>query len=109
MAIHDGKKAPQLGEDWNPADTDKVYISWTTKLDGAAITSSTWILPTGWTLDGSEEDISVTIDGVLYADTNSATLSTTNTSGTHYIANRITTDTGLTLERGLYVEVDSKL
>jgi hypothetical protein len=109
MAVHNGRKAPTLNEDWNPLDDEPMRISWTTKLDTRVISTSEWIIPTGWTVSNELTNISVTVSGVLYNDVNSADLTTTNTDGIHYIANKVTTVSGDIISRGFYVRVDADL
>ena len=109
MAIHNGKRAPRLNEDFNPLDDDAFYVVWTTKLDGDTISSSTWTVPTGWTTSSEQTNQSVTIDGITYTDANAVRLTTINSSGEAYIVNNIVTAAGLSLSRGFYIQIDSKL
>ena len=72
MAIsHNGKQAPQLPEDMNPGDTDTFYMSWTDKLSGATISSSTWTIPANFTEVSAATNISVTASGTTYENCNS--------------------------------------
>ena len=109
--IHTGKKAADFQESWEPADIDTVFISWTDKLNGGSIVaaSSVWNLPAGWAEVAKTEDGSVVEDGITYLNTNSATLSTTLTSGTHLIQNKIDIDDGREITRGVYVTIREKL
>lgn len=107
MAIrHNGKSAPELPEAMDPSDDDVFWVSWTDKLNGETIASSTWQVPATFTASNEQENTTVTDDaGVEYADANSVQLSTTETDGRHRITNQITTSGGRTLNRGFYVAV----
>ncbi len=111
MAVkNNGKTAPTLPESMNGADSDVFWVSWTDKLNGETITpaSSAWNLPTGFTLVDDTEDGTVTDDdGTVYADANSVEITTTETSGTHYISNTIGTSGGRSITRGFYVNVST--
>lgn len=110
MAIsHNGKQAPQLPEDMNPGDTDTFYISWTDKLNGATISSSTWTIPANFTEVSAATNISVTASGTTYNDCNSVDLSTTETSGTYKITNNCTFSDGRVIKRSFKITVDGGL
>lgn len=110
MAIsHNGKQAPQLPEDMNPGDTDTFYISWTDKLGGATISSSTWTIPANFTEVSAATNISVTARGTTYNDCNSIDLSTTETSGTHLITNNCTFSDGRVIKRSFKVNIDGSI
>lgn len=101
-----GDKATELTEDMSPSDSDTFWMSWTDKLNGESIVTSSWILPSNWTEVSSATDGSVTEDGTTYADANSVTVTTTETTGKHILRNQITTATR-TITRSLVVTVNN--
>lgn len=106
VAIHIGEDPADLEEDMNPNDTDRFWVSWTDKLNGDSIESSTWIVPTGFEVEDSGTNQSVIEDGTTYNDANYADISTTLDYGRHLISNEIVTVGGLTWRRGFYVTLD---
>jgi hypothetical protein len=110
MAVtHTGQSPAALTEYMNPNDTDTFWMSWTDKLNGETISTSTWILPAGFTEVSDTSDGTVTEDGTTYDDANSVTLSTTNTKGKHTIFNEIVTSGGRTIRRGIIITIDECL
>lgn len=106
MATHTGTAPADLTEYMNPNDTDTFWMSWTDKLNGETISTSTWILPTGFTQVSVTTNGSVTENGTTYTDANSITLSTTLTKGKHLISNEITTSGSRTIRRAFNVTID---
>jgi len=110
MAIsHNGKEAPKLPEDMHSGDTDTFYISWTEKLNGATISSSTWTIPANFTEVSAATDVSVTASSTTYADCNSIDLSTTETSGTFTITNNCTFSDSRVIKRSFKITIDGDL
>lgn len=106
MIVHPGTAPQALYERWDPYDIEYVWIAWDGMLDGATISTSTWVLPTGWTLVAAQMAASVTDeDGNTYAAANGALLSTTTTSGRHTISNRTTLSDGRQYERSMIIVV----
>ena len=109
MAVHTGEGTPRLSEFVNPNDIDTFWFSWTDKLNTDTISTSVWIIPTGFTEVSTTINGSVTFDGVTYNDANSIKMSTTLTKGLHTISNEITTAGGNTYRRGVSIVLDSCL
>lgn len=107
MAIHTGTEPAALTEYMNPNDTDTFWMSWTDKLNGETISTSTWVLPANFTEVSATTNGSVTEDGTTYNDANSVTISTTETKGKHLIFNEITTSASRTIRRGFLITIDS--
>jgi hypothetical protein len=103
--IHNGKKAPTLTRSLAPGEADTFYVSWEQDLEGDTIASSSWEIPADFTEVGTQTDIVVTEKGIDYANSNEILLSTTLTSGTHLIQNRIVTGSGRTLFGGFFLPV----
>lgn len=106
MAIHTGDSAIRLTDYMNPNDTEEFWMSWTDKLNGDTISTSTWYLPTNFTSEATQTNQTVTVAGTNYADANSVTVSTTETTGVYKFSNEITTAGGLTLRRSFTVVLD---
>ena len=110
MAVqHEGKEAPVLPEEMNPADTDTFYISWTEKLNGATLSSDTWTIPTNFTEVSTVSNVSVIEGGTTYADSNGVTLSTTEVEGKFLITNNAIFSDGREVSRSFYIKLDDKL
>ena len=107
MATHTGTEPAELTEYMNPSDTDTFWMSWTDKLNGETISTSTWILPAGFTEVADTTNGTVTENGTTYNDANSVTLSTTLTKGKHLISNEITTSGSRKIRRGFNVTIDN--
>ena len=107
MAVHLGRQAPILSERMNVNDAESFWMCWADKLNGAEITLSEWTLPDGFvqvshTTNGSVVDD----DKVVRLNSNSVTITTTNTDGMHYISNTIETNDNRIITRGFYVVLD---
>ena len=110
MAVqHEGKEAPVLPEEMNPADTDTFYISWTNKLNGAALSSDTWTIPANFTEVSTVSNVSAIEGGTTYTDSNGITLSTTETKGSFLITNNAIFDDGRELSRSFKIIIDGSL
>jgi len=106
MITHASDSIPSFAERWDPSDNDWVWISWENKLGGESIATSTWVLPAGWTEEDSQADQTVQdSDGTSYANSNGVRLSTTKTTGTHKITNRVTFSGSRSLDRSVFVTV----
>lgn len=106
MIVHAGDRVPILPDDWDPDDTDDIWIVWGDSF--GAITQSEWVLPDGWTILAEYTDQTVVdrADGQAYSHANGVVLSTTNLLGEHTITNRVTFDGGpRRLDRSCVVEV----
>ncbi len=106
MAVHTGSDPVRLDDSMNPNDEETFWYSWTDKLNSDTISTSTWVLPTGFTETASTTDGSVTVGGVTYNDANSLTVTTTNTDGLYSISNEITTAAGNTWRRTFLINID---
>lgn len=107
MITHDGTAIPR---DTNPWDSDAIeWVSavWDEDVScHGAITSSTWIVPTGWTSMAEQADIPVTdCDGTTYNHANQIKLSTTETEGTFTITNRTVFANTTSLDRSIKLKV----
>ena len=107
MAVNTGTEPAELTEYMNPNDTDVFWMSWTDKLNGETISTSTWVIPTGFTEVTATTNGSVTEGGVTYNDANSVTLSTTLTKGKHLIHNEVVTSGSRTIRRGFLITIES--
>lgn len=92
MIEHDGTTIPKLAEPWDPDAVEWLTMAWDEDVScHGAMTSSTWILPSGWVNEEEREDVPVTTcDNVSYTNANQIRLSTTEITGTHVITNRAT-------------------
>ena len=100
MIVHDGKSIPKFTELWDTGDKEFVWFVWDDFLRGATISTSTWTVPTGWTVHSQVVSASVTdSNNVVYNNASSALLSTTATEGTHIITNRIVLSDNRAYER----------
>lgn len=109
--IHKGDETPILPEIMNPNDMERIYTSWTNKLNGATITSSTWIIPSNFTQVSAIENGSVTDSrtNTTYTDVNGILLSTTEKKGIYLISNRVTMSDGRTITKSFYLPIDSSV
>jgi len=69
------------------------------------IQTSSWIVPDGWTLVSSEGPVPVVADGVTYTQGTRARLTTTQSSGTYIITNRVVFQNGTSLDRSRKLRV----
>lgn len=106
MIIHTGRAVPTFAEKWDPSDSDFIWFSWEDRLNGEVIVGSSWIAPQGWTVSGEQMSATVTdSDGIQYTSVNGALFSTSETSGSHIISNRVTLSDGRVYERSVKVKV----
>ena len=106
----------------DPNDVEPFFIVWCDKdgtnagttvdqgeLQGATISASSWVVPTGITADSDNTD-AVTIAGVSYGVNTVATvvLSGGTTNTTYRLTNRITTSDGRTLSKTIDIRVDPR-
>ena len=89
----------------HPEDSDIFAVSWTELLGDEVILTSEWLLPSGWIAINAMTNVTVKVGGELKTNVNMVTLSTVLGSGIHTIQNRITTSSGLTLTRSIYIPV----
>lgn len=69
------------------------------------IQTSTWIVPTGWTVEASEGPVPISANGVDYTNGTRARLTTTQTSGTYVVTNRVTFNNSTSLDRSRKLKV----
>lgn len=107
MLTHDGITIPK-----DPAQWDADAIEWVTTVwdeDVAchgSITSSTWIVPTGWTSLDEQEDVPISdCDGSTYDHGNQIKLSTTETEGTFTLTNRVVFTDTTSLDRSVKFKI----
>ena len=102
--VHDGTDIPLDPALWDADGTEFVSFTWADQVAGyGAIQTSTWVVPTGWSVaSGSETSgVTVTSDGVEYTQCTRARLSTTLATGIHTITNRVTFQNGTSLDRSI--------
>ena len=111
MVTHDGSKIPKFSDVWDPDNVEWVTIVWDEDVachGDIANASSTWILPDNWTSSDADEDVPVTdCDGTTYNHANRNFLSTTETTGTFIITNRVTFQDLTQLDRSVKIKVQA--
>ena len=110
MAVtHDGKKIPKFTDSWDTDTQEWVTVAWDEDVacHGSIVNaSSTWVLPANWTEISAQEDVPVTdCDGTNYTHANQALLSTTETTGTFIITNRVQFTDLTILDRSVKITV----
>lgn len=105
ITINTGEGAVALEEFMNPVDDERFWISWTDKLAGETISTSEWIVPEGFEVVAGSELVSqsVTVDGVVFENANSAVIRTALEAGDHVISNKITTSGSRELSRSFTI------
>lgn len=102
MVTHDGHVIPTFSRRWDPADKDWVWVAWDELLSGATISTSTWVLPAGWTEHETQTSQAITDeDGTEYTAANGALISNADaaTGSRVEIANRVVLSDGREYER----------
>ena len=97
----------KLCEPFAPEDQDGVYVSWTDKLNGAAMLSSEWVLPEGWAISSELFNGEAIVDGVTEQNVNGGVFTAPLETGYFVLNNRVTIEGGLRLTRGVLVEVSN--
>lgn len=99
--------ANKLNEPFFGGDQDALYVSWTDKLNGAAMLSSAWILPEGWAISSEMFNGEAVVDGVTEINVNGGVFTASDVAGYYVINNTVTIEGGLKLTRGVLVQVDN--
>lgn len=103
---HRSRAVAYFDERWDPQDKEYIWICWTDILEGATISVSNWTLPANWTSHNELSSQSVDDEsGTTLADCNGVLTSTTETSGKHTFANKVTLSDGRIYERSVSVTV----
>jgi hypothetical protein len=110
MAVkHNGKEAPLLPDRMHPDAQNFIWMTWKNPLNGAAMLTSAWLLPPGFTEVDSAQNVTITVDNIEYQNVNWVLLSTTLTEGTHLIQNSISADSGLVDIKGAKITIDADI
>lgn len=107
MENHDSNSIPIFNEAWDPGDNDWVWIGWADVLDGAAIATSTWTLPTGWTNHAElTNQTTQDPDDVSYTNCNGVRTSNSSaTAGLYTFTNVVTLTDSRSYSRSVKVRV----
>ena len=105
--IHDGKSIPKDLNPWDPNASEWLTIVWDADVACKGnITSSSWLLPTGWTNLDEREDVPVLdCDSTAYEHANQVLLSTTEVEGIFTFTNRVTFTDTTSLDRSVKIKV----
>ncbi len=103
---HKSGAVPYFKERWDPQDKEYIWICWADILEGASISTSVWAVPTNWTSHSELDDQTVADEaGTNRLNCNGILTSTTETSGEHVFANKVTLSDSRVYERSVTVEV----
>ena len=106
IVVHSGSAVPALARKWDPDEIDRVWFAWGDVLKGATISTSSWLLPGGWSGAGEQTSQSVTdSDGNEYSSANSVMLTASNRSGKYTITNRVVLSDGRQYDRSVTIDV----
>ncbi|MCC5809873.1 MAG: hypothetical protein JJU06_05820 [Ectothiorhodospiraceae bacterium] len=107
--IHTGRGAPEDQVWWDPDGREWVTVFWGDVVSRrGAIQSSEWILPDGWSVEDTRQDVTAEdAQGETYSHCNQALLDTDADTGRHLLTNRVTFADGTKLDRGLQVWVQN--
>ena len=102
--FHNGKTPPFLRDPLKPSNQEWFWVGWDDWLESTeTILTSVWALPAGFTLVNSKVNETKEEEGVNYPRSNAALISTTLSTGEHYISNTITTSENQNETRGFFI------
>lgn len=111
MITHDGFVIPVFPQRWDPFDKAWVWFAWDGLLDGAAVTSSAWVIPSGWTQSQTQMAQPVTDEyGAAYTAANGVLLSNPSaTAGLSVtVTNQVVLSDGRQYERSVVLVVGNQ-
>lgn len=106
VIYHDGSSIPTDPDLFDPDNEEWISQVWDDDVAvHGTIQTSTWIVPTGWTVEEDEGPVPVTAAGVEYANGTRARLTTALTEGVHLITNRVTFQDNSSLDKSRRLRV----
>lgn len=107
MIKHNGQDIPTFTQRWDPFDKDWIWVAWDDVLDGATISSSTWVMPDGWASHDTRQGQTVEdVHGTQYTAANAVLTSNPDAdAGEYTFANRVVLSDGREYERSATVKV----